>query len=85
MTDFEIFSTFRLTVKLVRAVPALLDPVTVLVATDDVSVAADELWFGAFPALGLVSASLTVLVAVTFPAVRNTGPVATVKLLLQTV
>ena len=64
-----------------------------LVATDDVSVAADEPWFfgraigaiGAVPTLGFIPASLTVLVAVTFPAVRNTGPVTAVKLLLQTV
>ena len=76
--------TFRLTVELVRAIPALLHSVTVLVATDDVSVAADKVWFGAGPTLGLVPASLTVLVAVTFPAVRNTFPIAAVKLLLQT-
>ena len=66
-----------------------------LVATDDVSIAADKPWFlgavgaigaiGAVPTLGLIPASLTVLVAVTFPAVRNTLTVTAVKLLLQTV
>ena len=58
-----------------------------LVATDDVSVAADKVWFGAFrarPTLGLVQASLTVLVAVTLLSVRNTFPITAVKLLFQT-
>ena len=55
-----------------------------LVAPDDVSVAADKVWFGVSPTLGLIQASLTVLVAVTFPAVRNTFPITAVKLLFQT-
>ena len=84
MDTFLNIFTFSLTVKLVRAIPAVLQPVTVLVAADDVSVAADKVWFGAVPTLGLVPASLTVLVAVTFPAVRNTFPITAVKLLFQT-
>ena len=55
-----------------------------LVASDDVSVAADEVWLGAVPTLRLVPASLTVLGAVTGPAVRNTFTVTAVKLLSQT-